>query len=125
MLRTRVCWRGGAHVGTVDKMSICGGVEMTVQDPSAPISVDQALLDPSSVFTCPEDVLSRSDLTREQKAEILRRWEYDASEIAVAEEEGMMGVEDDLLRQILLALEKLGRGIDVERTSPTKQHGIA
>lgn len=93
-------------------------------DQSAPTTVDQALLDPGSVFAGPEEVLSRADLTTEQKAEILRRWEYDASEVAVAEEEGMIGAETDLLRRILLTLDKLTRGVDVERTGPTKQHRI-
>lgn len=97
---------------------------MTDQDRSAPKSMDRALLDPGSVFASPEEVLSRADLTTEQKADILRRWEYDASEVAVAEEEGMMGVDNDLLRRILLALETLTRGVDTEHTAPTKQHGI-
>lgn len=72
--------------------------------------MDQAFLDPSSVFASPEEVLSRADLTLEQKAEILRHWLYDASQVAVAEGEGMLGTETDLLRRILLTLEELTRG---------------
>ena len=34
--------------------------------------IDQALLDPTSVFRSPEDVLKVKDLTREQKIEFLR-----------------------------------------------------
>jgi hypothetical protein len=60
----------------------------------------------------------------EQKLEILRRWAYDASEVAVAEEEGMVGAENDLLRRILLALEQLPTGLDAQLTGPSKQHGI-
>jgi hypothetical protein len=53
-----------------------------------PIDYEQALSDPSTRFSQPEAVLKELGLTREQKIEILRRWAYDESEIAVAEEEG-------------------------------------
>jgi len=60
-----------------------------------------------------------------QKVEILRRWEYDAAEVAVAVEEGMPDRDDeDLLRRILLALDRLTGGLDVERSGPSKQHGL-
>ena len=49
----------------------------------------RALLDPQDIFRTPDDVLSDRDLTVTQKIEVLRRWEYDASEVSVAEEEGM------------------------------------
>ena len=45
------------------------------------------MLDPTAVFRGPEDVLQRAELTRAQKIEILRRWEYDALELQFAEEE--------------------------------------
>ncbi|MEA3179455.1 MAG: hypothetical protein QOI59_2978 [Gammaproteobacteria bacterium] len=54
-----------------------------------PIDYEQALSDPSTRFSQPEAVLKEFGLTREQKIEILRRWAYDESEIAGAEEEGM------------------------------------
>ena len=60
----------------------------------------------------------------QQKVEVLRRWEYDASESCVATEEGMPDGESDLLRRILLALEKLSVKIDLDQVGPTKQHGI-
>lgn len=83
-----------------------------------------ALFDPASVFASPSDVVKQTGLSVQQKAEILRRWEYDASEKAVAIEEGMRGAEDDLLRQILLALDQLNAGVDVEHVGPSKQHGL-
>jgi hypothetical protein len=88
------------------------------------IDYDMALLDPASIFATPEDVLDRADLTKERKIEILRRWEYDASEVAVAEEEGMVGGKPLMLRRVLLALDKLTGSIDVEHTAPTKQGGV-
>jgi hypothetical protein len=48
---------------------------------------------------------------------------YDAAEQAVALEEGMPGEDDNLQRRVLMALNQLHRGINVEHTSPTKQHG--
>jgi hypothetical protein len=97
---------------------------MTDTEKPKPIDMDQALLDPGSVFASPEALLRCDDLSEEQKIEILRRWEYDASENCVAVEEGMPDGESDLLRRILLALDQLTGGIDTEQVGPTKQHGI-
>lgn len=83
-----------------------------------------ALSDPSDVFETPEAVLEDGDLTREQKVEILRRWEYNVSEEDVALEEGMPGDESGLLRRILVALGTLAGPIDVAHTPPSKQHGL-
>jgi hypothetical protein len=97
---------------------------MADTDKNVAIDVEQALLDPGSVFDTPEAVVAAGSLSDQQKIEVLRRWEYDASESAVATEEGMPGGEDDLLHRILAALDQLGAEIDVEETGPTKQHGI-
>lgn len=88
------------------------------------IDFDKAVLSPEQVFDTPEAVVAHDGLTKAQKAEVLRRWEYDASEASVATEEGMPGGEDDLLRRILLALDALGVELDADDVSPTKQHGI-
>jgi hypothetical protein len=50
--------------------------------------------------------------------------EYDAAELAVAEEEGMHGPENDQLRRILLALAQLTQGDDADSVAPSKQHGL-
>lgn len=71
----------------------------------------------------PEDVLRDPRLTDAEKADVLCQMAYDAAEAAVALEEGMPGEESDLQRRIRLALGQLDRGVDVEHTSPTKQHG--
>lgn len=88
----------------------------------------RALLDPAGAFATPQEVIKDERLTREQKIEILRRWEYDESERRVAEEEGMPPerADDDgvLLQQIVLALNALSDGIDLDNTPPTKQGGI-
>ena len=87
------------------------------------IDLEQALNDPASVFGQPEEVLAQTTLSKEQKIEILRRWQYNAEEEAVALEEGMPGEETDALRQVLIALGTLIGPIDVEHSAPSKQHG--
>ena len=48
--------------------------------------IEKALLNPSMVFKNPLEVVDSGDLSREQKIEMLRRWEYDLSELQVADE---------------------------------------
>jgi hypothetical protein len=85
-----------------------------------------ARLDPAAAFSAPEDVRDHARLTTEEKIDILGRWAYDESEIAVAVEEGMRDTgRPDLLRRILLALSLLAGDVDLERTAPTKHHGLA
>jgi hypothetical protein len=89
-----------------------------------PEQLQKALLDPPSVFEVPENVVASMDLTRDQKVEILRRWEFIAAQEAVALEEGMPGRESSLLRRILMALGEIAGPIDVEHTAPTKNHAL-
>lgn len=86
--------------------------------------ISRALLDPAAEYETPDDVLNDPALSEAQKIEILRRWEYDASEISVAEEEGMAHVDSVTVGQVLLALHKLVPDIDTERSPPTKQGGL-
>lgn len=97
---------------------------MTAFDPTARPDLERALLDPPSVFATPEALADHPDVTTAQKIEILRRWEYDASEIAVAVEEGMPGAEEPLLRRITLALQRLAGPLDLDQAGPSKQHGL-
>lgn len=90
-----------------------------------PEQLEKAILDPSAVFETPEGVLDDASLTTQQKIDILLRWECNAAEEAVALEEGMPGNDSDALRRVLIALGKLAGPIDVERTGPTKQHGLS
>lgn len=89
------------------------------------IEYEKAIQDPASVFDKPSDVLHDASLTREQKIEILRRWEYNASEEAVALEEGMPGDETGILRQILIALGEVVGPVNLDLTAPIKQHGLS
>jgi hypothetical protein len=79
--------------------------------------------DPGLVFKTPGEVLANNELTRAQKIEILRRWEYDVRELQVADEEGMEGPEPVTLDAVLDALRTLGAPGDTENSAPTKQGG--
>ncbi len=73
--------------------------------------IKKALLDPTAVFDRPMQVLHASDLSAQQKIEILQRWRYDAQLQELAESENMAkGGQDDLLEEILEALHTLGVG---------------
>lgn len=87
------------------------------------IDVEKALLDPGLVFKTPGEVVANNELTRAQKIEILRRWEYDVRELEVADEEGMEGPEPVTLDAVLDALRTLGAPEDTEHSAPTKQGG--
>jgi len=85
------------------------------------IDVKKAMLDPTSVFKDPEDVVTSDELNRDQKIEILRRWEYDARQLEVAEEEaGMAVLRPDMFDRVVQALHTLGAERDTEHTPPTK-----
>ena len=85
------------------------------------IDVKMAMLDPTAVFEDPKDVVADVDLTRDQKIEILRRWEYDARELEVAEEEAGMAVRrPEMFDLVVQALHALGVERDTEHSPPTK-----
>lgn len=86
--------------------------------------ISRALLNPAAEFETPNDTLKSPSLTKAQKIEVLRRWEYDASEISVAEEEGMPPGTGESVNEVLKALHQLVPDIDEARRPPTKQGGI-
>ncbi len=89
--------------------------------PAIMIDVKKAMLDPTMVFKDPNEVVASDELTRDLKIEILRRWEYDAHQLEVAEEEAGMGVRHpEILDQVIQALHTLGAERDTEHTPPTK-----
>ena len=87
--------------------------------------LNKVLLDPAASFRSPADVLASEAFDRQDKIEILRRWEYDAVEMSVASDEGMTGPNGaELLQQIVSALRELSGDIDTDHTPPTKQGGL-
>jgi hypothetical protein len=89
------------------------------------IDIEKAILDPAAIFKNPQQVIDNDDLSRDQKIEVLRRWEYDVREIQVLDDESTTAKETHAvtLDSVLNALRSLGAAIDVEHTAPTKQGG--
>jgi hypothetical protein len=89
------------------------------------VDLKKALTDPSAMFKKPQDVVEKKELSREQKIEILRHWEYDPRELQVADEEGMSPEvsQPTVLDAVLKALRSLNAAADVERSAPTKHGG--
>lgn len=87
------------------------------------MDIERAMLNPAGEFTHPGDVLAEQTLTREQKIKLLKRWEYDARELEVAEEENMGGGSPSLLGEVLNTLMRLDTTVDTEHSPPTKQGG--
>lgn len=82
------------------------------------LDYDEALRDPAAHFADPAALVHAQELTAEQKVALLRRWEYDESEMAVATEEGMPGGENSVLQAIAAALAVLDPG--GQSTAPSK-----
>lgn len=78
---------------------------------TAIMDVEQAKLDPATVFRHPHDVLKVTGLSREDKKAILLRWEEDAEALIRATEEGMPPSDNrapgELLREVQAALQTL------------------
>lgn len=84
----------------------------------------KALENPKAVFKKPEQVVADPRLDDDAKRAILRRWEQDARELAVAEEEGMDGGESESLSAILHALATLSPDAKPETQATTKHGGV-
>ena len=71
-----------------------------------------------------EDVLTNTSMTVEEKIALLERWAYDVREMAVAEEEGMMGGGNRMsLQEIERALARLREKAHVDEASVFSKHG--
>lgn len=89
------------------------------------IDLEAAWRDPAAVFARPEDVVAHAALSQEQKVEILTLWEHDVIEQEQATDAGMPGgMEGDLLRRILLALEGLAAGASTGDRAPARREAV-
>ena len=86
------------------------------------LDIKRALRNPEEAFGTPEQVLADPRLDRDGKRAILNSWEQDARELAVAEEEGMTGGEQDMLQRVLRALDTVSDRT-TEDKGPTTKHG--
>lgn len=77
-----------------------------------PFDYEEALKDPAGFFDTPGDVGNAANLSRQQKIEILKRWESDARLLMVASEENMQGGEPQQLQAVQAALRALDAAPD-------------
>lgn len=81
----------------------------------ADFTLEKAMRDPALFYAAPDDVVADSRLDREAKRAILKSWELDARELAVAESENMGGGEPNMLTRVLAALARIdGSRTDAE-----------
>jgi hypothetical protein len=73
-----------------------------------PVDYEEALKDPAGVFETPGEVVTAPGLTRQQKIEILKRWEADARLLMVASDENMPEGEQQPLQDVHEAMRALG-----------------
>lgn len=73
-----------------------------------PVVYEEALKDPGKFFDAPGEVVDAPGITREQKLEILKRWEADARLLMVASDENMSGGEAQPLDAVHDAMRALG-----------------
>jgi hypothetical protein len=74
---------------------------------SKPVDYEQALKDPAAAFGSPGEVVTAAGLTRQQKIEILKRWEADARLLMVASDENMPDGEQQPLQDVQEAMRAL------------------
>lgn len=85
--------------------------------------VERARENPAATFGSPANVVASGELSRDEKIEILRRWEYDARLLEVAQEENMTAPTPGLLSDVLDALHALKP--EELPSAPTKSGGTS
>jgi hypothetical protein len=80
----------------------------------------KALTTPTSLFKTPGEVVSCDELSRDEKAAVLKQWEIDARLLQVASEEGMTGGELSQLAEVKKAQKTLGVDALEEDGAPNK-----
>lgn len=68
------------------------------------VNFETALRDPGGAFAEPQDVVTDTRLSFEEKLAILRQWEEDAVRLSVAESEGMVGGREAMLGRVERAI---------------------
>jgi hypothetical protein len=76
---------------------------------------EQALVNPASVFAKPNEVVFSPAFSRKQKIDMLRRWEYDARMLQLANQESEIDESEELLTEILESLHQLDYWPDLDR----------
>jgi hypothetical protein len=85
------------------------------------VDKDKALINPSSVFDRPSEVVANTELSHDEKAKVLQEWELEARLLEVATKEGMnKKVKPSVLPEVKAAQRKIGAEPTDSDGSPTK-----
>ena len=71
---------------------------------SSEFDLEAALRDPQAFFAEPKDIAAHPQLSRQSKLALLRQWEQHARSLSVAEGEGMVGGEGNMLGRVEQAI---------------------
>lgn len=75
-------------------------------------TLSNMIKDPADHFAAPADVLASEQLSPEQKQAILESWKVDEQELATATEENMGGSDNNILADVVAALNELSSRSD-------------
>jgi hypothetical protein len=84
---------------------------------SSEFDLEAALRDPQAFFAEPKDIAAHPQLSRQSKLALLREWEQYARRLSVAEGEGMVGGEGNMLGRVEQAISTL---LVVVASAPTR-----
>ncbi len=85
----------------------------------------QALVNPAAVFAEPKEVVVNPTFSRQQKIDVLRRWEHDTRLFQVSAKERLTDTSEDLLGEILESLHELDYWPDLEHPGSSEVGGLA
>ncbi len=85
----------------------------------------QALVNPAAVFAEPKEVVVNPTFSRQQKIDVLRRWEHDTRLFEASAKERLTDVSEALLGEILESLHELDYWPDLEHPGSSKVGGLA
>jgi hypothetical protein len=85
----------------------------------------QALVNPAAVFAEPKEVVVNPTFSRQQKIDVLRRWEHDTRLFEASAKERLTDASEALLGEILESLHELDYWPDLEHPSSNKVSRLA
>jgi len=87
--------------------------------------LEQALVNPAAVFAEPKEVVVNPTFSRQQKIDVLRRWEHDTRLFQASAKERLTDASEELLGAILESLHELDYWPDLEHPGWSKAGGLA
>ena len=85
------------------------------------IDVETEPGNPTDRFATPQQVVDDPHLAADQKRRALQQWKQDARALAVADDDGMAGAKENMLRSVINALESI-RTVEAEPQASDTKH---